>query len=320
MLRAHDGSAIGNQRGFSLVEVLVVVVMLSVIILGLVAMFGQTERAFRTGMTQVDVLESGRMATDLITRELEQLTPSDLPAGSQSGSVPFVQPNFYVVRQDYPPLILALPGSGNSRTNLLDDLFFIYRRNREWVGVGYFVREYDPMTGNVIRPVVGSSPPKSGVGVLYRYETSAYPLTQRGPVDLFAEFYRVAYANRWVGNNLPPARIIDGVLNFKFHAYDTNGVLLTRDLPQKVPYSKSWISMGTGNTPPGVVDRYMFFSNAVPASVEMELGILEDRAWDRYRSLPDSNGRYRYLTNQIGRVHVFRERIPIRNVDPVAYR
>ena len=62
--------------GFSLVEILVVVGLLSIIILGLVAMFSQTQRAFRLGLTQVDVLESGRAVTDMMTRELSQMTPS----------------------------------------------------------------------------------------------------------------------------------------------------------------------------------------------------------------------------------------------------
>ena len=54
---------------------MVVTALLSVIVLGLMAMFTQTQRAFRTGMAQTDVLESGRMAADLLTRELEQITP-----------------------------------------------------------------------------------------------------------------------------------------------------------------------------------------------------------------------------------------------------
>ena len=57
------------RQAFTLIEVLVVVALLSVIILGLVAMFSQTQRAYTLGMTQVDVLEGGRAVTEMITRE-----------------------------------------------------------------------------------------------------------------------------------------------------------------------------------------------------------------------------------------------------------
>jgi hypothetical protein len=65
---------------------------------------------------------------------------------------------------------------------------------------------------------------------------------------------------------------------------------------------------------------YEFWSNAVPAFVELEIGILEDRAWERFKSLSDAASQYRYISNQAGRVHLFRQRISIRNVDPLAYR
>jgi hypothetical protein len=47
----------GSQR-FSLIEIMVTVGLLTFIILGLLLMFNQTQRAFRTGMTQTDVLGS----------------------------------------------------------------------------------------------------------------------------------------------------------------------------------------------------------------------------------------------------------------------
>src|SRR5258708_5631572 len=63
-------------RAFSLVEILVTMALLSVIVLGLLAMFHQTQRAFTQSLMQVDVLEAGRAATDLISHEVEQMTPA----------------------------------------------------------------------------------------------------------------------------------------------------------------------------------------------------------------------------------------------------
>jgi hypothetical protein len=61
------------------------------------------------------------------------------------------------------------------------------------------------------------------------------------------------------------------------------------------------------------------FSNTLPASVEIQLGMLEDRTLQRAQSisgLTQSN----YLAQHAGQVHLFRQRIPIRNVDPSAYQ
>ena len=49
-----------THNGFSLVEVLVVVSLLSLIVLALMAVFSSTQKAFRSAVTQTDVLEGGR--------------------------------------------------------------------------------------------------------------------------------------------------------------------------------------------------------------------------------------------------------------------
>ena len=92
---------VGPRSAFSLIEIIVVMALLSIIILGLLAMFTQTQRAFRTGMTQADVLESGRIFSDMISRELAQITPAN-----QSNVL-----NFAVSLVDRQPLYLPLPGA-----------------------------------------------------------------------------------------------------------------------------------------------------------------------------------------------------------------
>src|SRR5947207_12610645 len=56
-----------GSPGFSLIEIMVTVSLLTFIILGLLLMFNQTQRAFRTGMTQTDVLEAGRATMDMLS-------------------------------------------------------------------------------------------------------------------------------------------------------------------------------------------------------------------------------------------------------------
>ena len=281
------------RSAFSLIEILVVMALLSVIILGLLAMFTQTQKAFRTGLTQVDVLEGGRVATDLISGEMAQMAPSRQNAT-----------NFYTEIPNYTPLIQPLPGSSFPRANLCTDLFFVTRRNRDWVGIGYFVRETDPTTGNLrVSPV--------GTGTLYRFETNAPALSGRTPVHMYNEFLTAR------GSEFRATKIMDGVVHFKVRAYNTNGFWVTQNLHN--PADNSYISYSPVIAP-GEITLCAFYGNAVPAAVEVELGILESRAWERFKSLPDAASQYRYITNQAGRVHVFRQRVPIRSVDPLAYR
>ena len=71
-----------------------------------------------------------------------------------------------------------------------------------------------------------------------------------------------------------------------------------------------------------MVRRSMYmFSNAVPASVELELGVLEDRPLARAESLSQNyTAQTNYLAQQAGAVHLFRQRVTIPNVDPTAYQ
>jgi hypothetical protein len=54
--------------------------------------------------------------------------------------------------------------------------------------------------------------------------------------------------------------------------------------------------------------------------VEIEMATLEDRTLQRAESRPFGALRDTYLQNQSGAVHVFRQRVPILNVDPAAYQ
>src|SRR5262245_59622209 len=120
-LITHHSSLI-TAAAFSLIEILVVMALLTVIVIGLMAMFGQTQRAFRTGMTQVDVLAAGRSTADMLARQLEQIRPAYVNGVNFYAEIP---PN------PYRPLLQTLPGANNPppgqklRTNVLEDLFFL---------------------------------------------------------------------------------------------------------------------------------------------------------------------------------------------------
>lgn len=291
------------RRGaaFTLIEIMVVMVLLTVIIIGLMAMFSQTQRAFRAGMAQTDQLEAGRMFTDLLSRDIEQITPS-----YQTNGV-----NFYAQIRDYPTLKQVLPGSTVPRTNVLEDLFFLTRYNQTWSGIGYFVRTNDLM---------GVQGPVPLVGTLYRFETNM-------SVSQFHDLGRLPYDTFLnATNRFNISKVLDGVVEFSVNCYDTNGVLIVgdeapflvgdSDLMSKNPYVRVTNSM---SIVPGEVESYAFSNNIVPAYVEIQLGILEPAVLQRYNSIPSPVTRSNFLANHAGNVQLFRQRIAIRNVNPLAY-
>src|SRR5439155_19189842 len=143
------------------------------IILGLMAMFIQTQKAFRGSLKQTDVLGSGRTIMDMISRELSQMTPSqmartinfsaEIPASlNPPNSPPFAE----VGAAGYATLRQGMPGTRlgpnqDSRTNVMQRIFFLTLVNQDWVGTGYEVIADQP--GGL---------PNAGVGTLYRFTSS----------------------------------------------------------------------------------------------------------------------------------------------------
>jgi hypothetical protein len=321
-------------RAFSFVEIMVVVALLSVIILGLMTMFNQTQRAFRLGMSQTDILESGRMASEMIGRELEQITPSyinriTLPANTPP--VPDCTPNFdsWVANVCLQVLPGSDKGSEKFRTNVMQDVFFLIRENQTWTGIGYFVRTN--LANNAALP--GGFGP---VGTLFRFETNnGLAEFQRNPRGMFAAFKSVL-SNPTTNDNI--SKVMEGVVDFTIRPSDPTGWLLTNNpayytnlpfsltnnLPAAMVCSNLEV-INPNNVSPwyGVNEACTFYSNAVPAAVDLEFGILEQRTYEQYKSIPVPSLQLAFLTNDLARavshMHLFRQRISIRNVDHAAY-
>lgn len=290
-------STFKSARAFSLVEVLLVMTLLSLIVLALVAVFNTTQKAFRASITQTDVLEGSRAAVDLIASDLRGLTPS---GGVSNGPV-----NFSVIANDSEPLPQNLPGTGTQRTNLLHTFFVLGRVNTQWTGVGYVV---DATNNSTLYP-------------LYRFyaETNV----TFSPLTLYNLFKDEVNYSQWTNMS----HVIDGVVQLTVRAYDSNGRWINNDV---LPYTN------TLNTqfyfPPAVPNGYgeaqfFMFSNTVPASVELDLGVMEDTTLARAESLSipgqypwNSPAQWQFLQNQSGRVHLFRQRVTIPNLDPTAYQ
>ena len=286
-----------------MVELLVVMTLLSLIVLALMTVFNSTQQAFRASVTQTDVLEGSRATVDLITSDLRGLAPSDSLSNSVYGAVNFFTTNNDTVYfQTYSPLAQPLPGSSLLRTNLLQWFFVLGRENTKWTGAGYVVNS-------------GSANP---LYPLYRYYAEAN--LNANPSVLFSNFRNTIYLNRPNAQWTNLSHVMDGVVHLVVHAYDPKGYQLTNTYQfhagQWNTNNNIWFSAPQW----GEVGMCMF-SNAVPASVELQLGVLEDRPLARASSLPfQSPAQLNYLAQQAGKVHLFRQRVTIPNVDPTAYQ
>jgi type II secretory pathway pseudopilin PulG len=318
-------------HAFTLIEILVAISLLSFIVLGLFAMFNQTQRAFRLSMTQSDILEAGRAVTEMIPRELEQ-------AAASYGNATNFSVTMIPSSSPLPPLTQSLPGTTIVRTNLLQDCFLLLHQNQTWIGIGYCVRTIDS-TGHLWLPEV--FPGQLGAGSLYRFTTNCAMLDpktglRQGPSQFYRTFLNACAPGALASTNI--ARICDGVVHFRLRAFATNGFPLFSDKfhtnacfyfytnsATKTFLSESVVRQTrvawNDRYPDNLAGLYLW-SNAVPATVEMELGLLEQYTWERYNSIGNSAARLAYLQRDdtSSRVHLFRQRIPIRNVDPLPYQ
>lgn len=262
-----------GQRAFSLLEIMVAVALLALIIVGLLAMFYQVQRAFRGGTAQVDVMEGGRAATSLITREAQEAAAVRLePLTNMAVVVPVNSP----FNAPAPPAASqqTLP-DGETRQNVLRDFFFLSRMNDEWVGTAYRL-------SNAV----------SGVGTLYRLVERQYT---NNPWFLASN---LAIATPY--NNTNFRRVLDGVVHFTVDLYDTNGYYFTNNafppatLPPPLTYAV------TNEVMPAHLEVELAVLEPAPLTKF------------RYRYDVNPPQAASYLANQAPRTHVFRQRVPIR--------
>ena len=185
-----------------MIELMVVVALLSLIVLALMAVFSSTQRAFRSAVTQTDVLEGGRAVMELVT--------SDLRAIGVSGEISSNAVNFMVTSNlsSYlqPPLSQSLPGSASIRQNLLQEVFVLNHLNTGWWGVGYAVKTN--YAGNLYS--------------LYRLQFPTNAVVA-DPITLYTnQVFRNFFLNPQNGSHL-----LDGVVHFVVRAYDTNGTWIS---------------------------------------------------------------------------------------------
>jgi hypothetical protein len=327
-----------RTAAFTVVELMVAISLMTLIVFALYAMFNQTQKALHANEAQVDSAERGRGVLELVSRELESVRvgfrqdATNLWLRTPLGMTNLVQNDSLVGAQ----------GSNTFRLNLFDDVYYLTKNDKAWTGVGYAVLQTS--TNAAGRDVVGR--PLSALGTLYRYET---PLTNRD--------YQFPSSNLWVGfvtnlpdpkltlAQLPPAtnfsQIAQGIVHFRVLPYDTKGQLMgynTTNIDSAYRMVRSGLGIGLLKYPrsniqvltnanvvlaqASISDTNMtltaFRSNAVPAYLELELGVLEPDALRIYQQMINDQQPAQaraFLEKRIGKVQIFRKRIPVRTVD-----
>ncbi len=301
-MRAAISNSVPTSRraqALTVMELLVSVAVMTVIVFGLYSMFAYTQNALRNNVTQVDVFDSGRAASEMIGRELEELSASGLRA----------RPNLLAVRTGAPLIQTDLDNVTPLRTNVLQDLFFLTSFTNKWTGIGYRVAAVD------------------GVGTLYRFAVNAN-VHQLATNDMVAHFQAAGVDPRKgiVSTNLH--RVTDGVIHFRVVAYDQSGRKLDVYEPlgftnfvrqvlkpgQNLPTNSAatiFIRPDVAGARPNQTE-FFFTSNALPAYVELEMGVLERATFEQYLSVQGTQLAPKFLRERANKVHLFRERIPIR--------
>ncbi len=272
-----------RRRSFTIVELLVAISILTLIVLVLYGLFDQVQRALRSNVAQVDVHEGGRAGMEMMSREMEQM---------QAGNL-LTNVNLFTGFTTATPFRQALLNAGENRVNDLEEVFFQSLANKYWVGTGYRVLA---MNTNGIATNFANT----GVGTLCRYRLSNHVANVRSP-SLYSRVTPTNFANF--------QRVIDGVIHFRARAYDHNGILITNNFNTNI-LSGVFVSTNVFNN--DVEYAYAFTNRALPAYLEIELGVLEPHILERYRSYSNPTVASNYLARQAGAIHLFQQRVPIR--------
>src|SRR5262249_25162052 len=151
---------------------------------------------------------------------------------------------------------------------------FLTRENQQWIGNGY---------------VIGT--PAAGFGSLYRFSSNCpVSVDPNYLLTTFLNYSRLLLVQNFVTNALD--RVADGIVHLKVRAYDPKGYLITNTIAldtNNLPLTVTNIFVVDSTLPRlgGEPANYSFTDVALPASVEFELGVLEDRVLARLKAIPN---------------------------------
>lgn len=325
------GKRVG-RRGFSILELMVAVALLGVVMFAMYSLFDQTQKALRAAVGQVDVNEPARAALDILSAELQRAATPGIP-----GVTNMVVRYFEDQTGATPAALPAWVESNGPRRRPFHEIYFLRQtRDRQWQPMGFFVgQEATEASG-----YRADSPWPPPVGSLYLYSdrdevTARHQnlLTNPPPTGSTGNQFNGRSMSRF--NSLEfrttySSRLLDGVVFFRVLPYDTYGRLLDE-------YSLTRL-MGLGVTngfylpgvrvgPPANVSlaglsgvtsvpatAISFLDEELPATLEIELGVLEPKTFEAYRSVKDAGiaAAMDFLERNQSRIQTFRRRVELR--------
>lgn len=273
---------IRHCRALTVLEMLVSTTLLALIVVGLTAMFVETQRAFKAGMKQATMTDAGQTIINMVASGLGEISDA------QNTNIVnlywgWAGLNTSVNYQDLPANVY--------RTNQLQEIYMLVHTNNQWLGVGYAVSNYG-----------------CGVGTLYQYLDWAYdPLTTSNGIILFSNFIYCVTNETFGSNYFHP--VASGVVHLKIRAFDQYG----NESRQEQGYDYA-----AGN--PNFSYPALTYTNALdipvppaglPNSIQLEVGVLEPDAFEQLRALPPGPAQTNFLGKAGGKIQIYRQNIPI---------
>ncbi len=302
----HPQSERRQRAGFSLLELLVAVGLLSVLVLALYAMFDQTQKALHANIAQTDVMEGGRTSLDLLAKEVERAHPTGVTG-------PTNNPVYNVVIRKRP----LTPGMGPGGRDVIhrdatfSELFYVLPiRDRVWSAAGLYVA-HETNASQLVPVIEGVE----SVGTLYRYQAPTNVFV-RGPAAttqlarLFADYDDSRNAAR-LARAQNSTRILDGIVFFRVLPFGGTGI----------PLDGNAIPVTTVVTNVNIARPYQgtylttFAGSSMPSALEVEFGVLPPKSLIQYRSVPDKL-KAGYLAKHAAEILLFRQRIALRSALP----
>jgi type II secretory pathway pseudopilin PulG len=119
---------LSDRRALTLLEMMVAVTLLAAIMVGLLMMFNQTQKALHAATQQSDVYENVRSGLQTVGRDYTELT-----ALTNLGVT-------YLTNYIKTSYSLTLPSGGNQEMQFAES-FMLSRVNDQWNGIGYYVAD-----------------------------------------------------------------------------------------------------------------------------------------------------------------------------------
>ncbi len=202
-----------------------------------------------------------------------QLVARDLSEMSDYGDT---NVNNLILARAASPLVSLQPTVSPTALRIFfDETFWLTHVNTDWQGVGYFVQ--------------GAT--NSGVGTLYRFSQTT---NQAAAPSLYGTYTTTT-------NDIH--RVSDGIVHFVVDA-----TYATTNSNGQVEFFRTSLR-----------DQQSFafptLSNGVPAFVDVEIGVLEPATLKQFQAIASANtpAAQTFLQDHVGRIHFFRERVPIHN-------